>query len=75
MVLITVDVADPHHSMFPAAVVAESHSAHPMMVDEPAVQAANVIAPLLDVVEAAPAPPAVAALNPAAAITARAYPV
>ncbi len=67
VVLMTVEVQVPQASTFPP--VAPSQRAHPMMVDEPAVQAANVIAFEL-VLE-----PAAAALISAAATDFRAYPV
>lgn len=75
VVLITVDVQDPQTSMFPAPVVAESQSAQPMMVLDPAVHAANVRVPLLVLEDAPPAPPELALFHAAAFIDRRAYPV
>jgi hypothetical protein len=75
VVEITVDVADPHRSMFPAPVVPESQIAQPTIVLEPAVHAGNVIVPLLLVDDAAPAPPELALFHAAAFNDCRAYPV
>ena len=66
----TVDEALPHAKAFPT--VRPVQSAHPITVDELAVHAANVkIAPLA-IVDAAPAPPEIAAAQLAAATDRRA---
>ena len=52
---IVTDVIPHHPSMFPAPVVPESHNAMELMVDDPPVHAANVIAFAL-VTDAGPEP-------------------
>ena len=71
VVLMTVDVTEPHAIMLPAPVDALSHNAEPTMVDVDAVHAANVNAVELKIVEGA----ASVAEPQSPEVARRAYPV
>ena len=71
VVEMTVEVHDPHHRAFPAPVVAESQPAKPIMVEVPEVQAANVRAEELKIVDGDPAD----GVPQSPEVASRAYPV